>query len=115
MIKTKHIFHDNTNVDGNGIDYVMENKSTSMIMAVSCGDLNETPTATAATLTFYGKSAGSQEFVAIKALKASDYSLNNTGSIDEVYLIDCSPYQTVRVALSSVIGGSVTVIGEVVE
>ena len=115
MIKIKHKFHDNTSASGNGQDYLVGNKTNGALMAVSCGDLNDEPTATAATLTFYGKATGSKQYVPIQALKASDFSLTNTGSINESYLIDCTSYEGIRVALSGVSGGNVTVIGEVVE
>lgn len=115
MIKIKHKFHDNTSEDGNGNDYLIGNKMSGAIMAVSCGDLNEEPTATAATITFYGKGTGSKQYVAIKAIKASDYSMVNSGTINEVYLIDLTSYEGIRVALSGVAGGSVSVIGEVIE
>ena len=114
MIKIKHIFHDNTNISGNGKDYYMENKSADSAMIVSCGDLNNPSTATSATITFYGKAAGSNEYVAMKAIKVSDYTLHNTGDINESYLIDCSSYDSIRVALSDA-DGNVTVVGEVVE
>lgn len=114
MIKIKHIFHDNTSTSGNGTDYHISNKSGDSSMVISCGDLNETPTATTATLTFYGKATGSNVFVAIQAIQASDYTLVSTGSINESYLIDISSYEDIRVALSNA-DGNVTVIGEVVE
>ena len=72
MIKIKHIFHDNTNISGNGKDYHMENKSADSAMIVSCGDLNNPSTATSATITFYGKAAGSNEYVAIKGHEEVD-------------------------------------------
>lgn len=115
MIKIKHKFHDNVSADGNGQDYLVGNKTTGTVMAVSCGDLNTPATATSATITFYGKATGSNEYVPIMALKASDYTLQNTGSINESYLIDCSSFEGIRVTLSNVEGGNVTVIGEVVE
>lgn len=115
MIKIKHKFHDNTSSDGNGQDYLVGNKMSGSIMAVSCGDLNDTPTATAATMTFYGKATGSKQYVAINAIKASDFTVTNTGTINESYLIDLTSYEGIRVALSGVSGGNVTVIGEVVE
>lgn len=115
MIKIKHIFHNNVSTDGNGQDYLVGNKSTDMIMAVSCGDLNENPTATGATIAFYGKATGSRQYVEIKAIKASDFTLTYTGDINETYLIDCTSYEGIRVTLSGVSGGKVTVIGEVVE
>lgn len=114
MIKTVHIFHDNTNVSGDGIDYKISNKNGDSCMSVSCGDLNETPTATEATLTFYGKAKGSQEFVQISAIKTSDYTLVKTGTINESYFVDLTPYVEIRVALSNA-DGNVTVVGEVVE
>ncbi len=114
MVKIKHIFHDNTSTSGNGTDYHISYKSGDSSMVISCGDLNETPTATTATLTFYGKATGSNVFVAIQAIKASDYTLVSTGSINESYLIDMSSYEDIRVALSNA-DGNVTVIGEVVE
>ena len=115
MIKIKHRFHDNTSSDGNGQDYLVGNKSNGAVMAVSCGDLNENPTATAATMTFYGKATGSKQYVPINAIRSSDFTLRNTGTINEVYLIDCTSFEGIRVALSGVSGGKVTVIGEVVE
>lgn len=115
MIKIKHKFHDNVSSDGNGHDYLIGNKTTNTIMVISCGDLNNPSTATAATMTFYGKVTGSNEYIAIKAIKSSDYSLQSTGSLNESYVIDCTSYEGIRVALSNVQGGSVTVIGEVVE
>lgn len=115
MIKIKHKFHDNTSESGNGQDYLVGNKMNGALMAVSCGDLSEEPTATAATLKFYGKGTGSKQYVAISAIKASDLSLTDTGSINEVYLIDLTSFEGIRVALSGVAGGNVTVIGEVVE
>lgn len=115
MIRKKHIFHNNTSSDGNGIDYLIGNKNTDTVMIVSCGDLNKPATATGCTLTFYGKVAGSNEYVAIKGLKASDYTLQSTGTINQSYIIDCTSYQGIRVALSNVQGGKVTVIGEVID
>ena len=101
MIKIKHIFHDNTSTSGNGTDYHISNKSGDSSMVISCGD-------------FYGKATGSNVFVAIQAIQASDYTLVSTGSINESYLIDMSSYEDIRVALSNA-DGNVTVIGEVVE
>lgn len=115
MIKTKHIFHNNTSIEGNGIDYLTNNKKAGEIMVISCGDLNEEPTAISATIDFYGKTSGSKEYIKIKAIKSSDYSIVEEGTIDEAYLIDLTAYESIRVYLSDVSGGDVTVIGEVVE
>ena len=115
MIKIKHKFHDSTSESGNGQDYLVGNKMNGAIMAVSCGDLSDEPAATAATITFYGKGTGSKQYIPIQAIKASDLTLSSTGSINEVYLIDLTSYEGIRVALSGVAGGTVTVIGEVVE
>ena len=115
MIKTKHIFHNNTSTEGNGIDYIVNNKKAGEIMVVSCGDLNEEPTTISATIDFYGKAAGSKEFIKIKAIKSSDYSIVEEGAIDEAYLIDLTSYESIRIYLSDVSGGEVTVVGEVVE
>jgi hypothetical protein len=115
MIKYTHIFQDNTSTAGNGTDLNISNKSALSTLVVSCGDLNNTPSATAATMTFYGKGIGSQEYIAIKGIKVSDYSLSYTGSLNESYYLDILGYDSIRVALSGVTGGTVSVIGEVIE
>lgn len=115
MIKIKHLFHENTSSNGNGQDYLVGNKNSGTIMAVSCGDLNNPSTATAATIEFYGKATGSNKYVRIKAIKASDYSIVETGSINESYILDLTSFQGIRVTLKNVSGGKVTVIGEVIE
>ena len=115
MLKLKHTFHNNTNVSGNGVDLSIANKSASGVLVVSCGDLNTNPTATGATLTFYGKPMGTEVFVPIDACKSSDLSFSATGTINEAYIIDTASFEKVRVALSGVVGGKVTVIGEVID
>lgn len=109
MIKQKHYFHNNTNQNGNGVDLILANTSTNTII-----NINAFGTGTCG-LSFYGQPFLSEEFIPVNAIKASDYTITKTGTMNETYQIDGSAYKAIRVATNAVSGGEVSVVGMVIE
>ena len=109
MIQRKYVFHSETNVSGNGNDYINMVNDNNLTMIISAYG-----SATSCTLTFYGKTVNENEYVPIKVVKTSDFAFSYTGGINEGYAVDLLSFSHIRVALSDVVGGNVTVVGQVI-